>query len=302
MDPIFPETLDPASIVFLNGRWTPLGEAQVSVLDRGFLLGDGIYEVVPVYQRRPFRWAEHYARMQRSLASLQIRPSLTAHDWAALIEQLISHQSFDDQLVYLQVTRGVAKRDHAFPAPGVPVTVFAMASPMRLPTEAERNRGISAITLADERWMRCDIKTIALVGNVLARQAAVSQGAQEAILFRDGLLTEGAACNVWLAIDGGLVGSRKTERVLQGIRYDLFEELCEEAEIPFSLRDVSREAFAQADEVMISSATKEILPVTTIDAKPVASGTPGPIYQRLRAAYDRRIASLLDQAATPLSP
>ncbi|MFM1880083.1 MAG: hypothetical protein RLZZ344_317 [Pseudomonadota bacterium] len=302
MDPIFPETLDPASIVFLNGRWTPLGEAQVSVLDRGFLLGDGIYEVVPVYQRRPFRWAEHYARMQRSLASLQIRPSLTAHDWAALIEQLISYQSFDDQLVYLQVTRGVAKRDHAFPAPGVPVTVFAMASPMRLPTEAERNRGISAITLADERWMRCDIKTIALVGNVLARQAAVSQGAQEAILFRDGLLTEGAACNVWLAIDGGLVGSRKTERVLQGIRYDLFEELCEEAAIPFSLRDVSREAFAQADEVMISSATKEILPVTTIDAKPVASGTPGPVYQRLRAAYDRRIASLLDQAATPLSP
>jgi D-alanine transaminase len=150
--------------------------------------------------------------------------------------------------------------------------------------------------------MRCDIKTIALVGNVLARQAAVSQGAQEAILFRDGLLTEGAACNVWLAIDGGLVGSRKTERVLQGIRYDLFEELCEEAAIPFSLRDVSREAFAQADEVMISSATKEILPVTTIDAKPVASGTPGPVYQRLRAAYDRRIASLLDQAATPLSP
>jgi D-alanine transaminase len=297
MDPLFPDTLDPASLAYLNGRWTPLGQAQVSVLDRGFLLGDGIYEVVPVYQRRPFRWAEHYARMQRSLASLQIAPALSAHDWAEIIHRLVASQSFEDQLVYLQVTRGVAKRDHAFPSPAVPATVFAMASPMRRPSDAERTKGIAAITLADERWMRCDIKTIALVGNVLARQTAVAQGAQEAIMFRSGWLTEGAACNIWLAIDGGLVGSRKTSLVLQGIRYDLFEELCAEAGLAFSLEDVSREAFDKADEVMISSATKEVLPVTTIDGRRIAGGTPGPVYERLRAAYDRRLAALLTEEA-----
>lgn len=293
MDPLFPTSLDPQSMAFLNGHWTPLADAHVSVLDRGFLLGDGVYEVVPVYCRRPFRWASHFARLRRSLDKLAISCALSEKDWAEMIAKLIAAQSFDDQLVYIQITRGVAKRDHAFPKPEVPPTLFAMASPMARPTEQERTVGVRAITLPDERWHRCDIKSIALLGNVLARQAAVARGAQEAILFRDDCLTEGAACNVWLGIDDTLVGSRRSALVLEGIRYGLFEELCQESGIRFSLRDVSRSEFAAASEVMISSATKEILPVTEIDGKPFAGGRPGPLYARLRTAYDRKLEALV---------
>jgi D-alanine transaminase len=296
MNPVFPANLDPESVAFLNGQWTPLGNAHVSVLDRGFLLGDGVYEVVPVYARQPFRWASHYARLCRSLEKLEISCPLNASEWSDLIERLIREQSFEDQLVYIQVTRGVAKRDHAFPRPEVAPTIFAMSSPMARPTEQERTVGIRAITLSDERWHRCDIKSIALLGNVLARQAAVAQGAQEAILFRDDCLTEGAACNVWLAIDGALVGSRRSALVLEGIRYGLLEELCAEAGIAFSLRDISRQEFNAAHEVMISSATKEILPVTHIDGAAFAGGKPGPIYTKLRSAYDRKLAPLLQSS------
>lgn len=296
MNPLFPANLDPESLAFLNGQWTPLGNAQVSVLDRGFLLGDGVYEVVPVYARQPFRWPSHYARLRRSLEKLEISCPLNESQWSDLIARLIEVQAFDDQLVYIQITRGVAKRDHAFPKPDVAPTIFAMSSPMARPTEQERTAGIRAITLSDERWHRCDIKSIALLGNVLARQTAVAQGAQEAILFRDDCLTEGAACNVWLAIDGTLVGSRRSALVLEGIRYGLFEELCAEAGIAFSLRDVSRREFDAANEVMISSATKEILPVTQIDGAPFGGGKPGPVYTRLRNAYDRKLAPLLQSS------
>lgn len=293
MDDLFPASLDPQSTAYLNGRWTALGEAHISVLDRGFLLGDGVYEVVPVYSRQPFRWPSHYARLCRSLEKLEIRNPLSSAEWADMVASLIKAQGFNEQLVYIQVTRGVAKRDHAFPKPEVPPTVFAMASPMSRPTEAERSRGIRTITLSDERWHRCDIKSVALLGNVLARQAAVSQGAQEAILFRGDHLTEGAACNVWLAIDGALVGSRRSALVLEGIRYGLLEELCAEVGLTFSLRDVSRATFDTADEVMISSATKEILPVTEVDGRPVSGGQPGPVYAQLRRAYDARLAALI---------
>ncbi len=297
MDELFPSSLNPESLAFLNGRWSALSDARVSVLDRGFLLGDGVYEVVPVYARRPFRWAAHYARLRRSLDKLEIQCPLTETDWSEVVTRLVRAQSFDDQLVYIQVTRGVAKRDHAFPQPAVAPTLFAMSSPMTRPSTKERTQGIAAITLPDERWHRCDIKSVALLGNVLARQAAVSQGAQEAILFRSDFLTEGAACNVWLVIEGALVGSRRSSLVLEGIRYDLFEELCEEVGVTFSLRDVSRAEFDAADEVMISSASKEILPVTVINGQPVFSGNPGPVYLRLRQAYDSRLTALLQDPA-----
>lgn len=294
---LFPATLDPHATVFVNGDWTELGSANVSVLDRGFLFGDGVYEAVPVYARQPFRLQEHFARLHRSLNALSIQSPFSYGEWSDIVHQIIRHQSFDEQVVYIQVTRGVAKRDHAYPVPAVKPTVFLMSTPMRRPTEKDREVGLSAITLPDERWLHCDIKSISLLGNVLARQAAVAEGADEAILFRNGVLTEGAASNIWISVAGELFGSRKTNLVLEGIRYSLIETLAQEIGTPFSLQDVSLALFNQADEVMLSSATKEILPITRINNQKIGNGKPGPVYRKLRQAYDSAITASTDAAA-----
>ncbi|GAP37562.1 D-amino acid aminotransferase [Piscinibacter sakaiensis] len=284
----------PDSICYLNGDYLPLAEAKVSVLDRGFVLGDGIYEVVPVYGRRLFRFAEHMARLERSLGKLRIPNPLTRDGWLErcrrLVDEVAARTGAEDQVVYMQVTRGVAPRDHVMPE-GLTPTVFMMCNPMKAPGAEQRQRGVACVTARDFRWERGDIKSISLLGNVLARQISADQGALETIMFRDGHLTEAAASNVWIVREGAVLGPPKSEHVLEGIRVELIRELCEEVGIAYNLRPIAEAEVASADEVLLSSATKEILPVTSIDGQPVGHGAlrgkPGPVYARLHEAYVR---------------
>ena len=280
----------PDSLCYLDGQFGPLSETRVSVLDRGFIFGDGVYEVVPVYARRLFRFDEHMARLSRSLAKLRIANPHAPGDWLALCRRLVAAQAAQDQLVYIQVTRGVALRDHVMPE-GIAPTVFMMAGPMKPPTAEQRHRGVACVTARDFRWERGDIKSISLLGNVLARQISADVGAVETIMFRDGHLTEAAASNVWIVHEGALLGPPKSEHVLEGIRYELLRELCEEAGIAYNLCPIAEAEVAVADEILLSSATKEVLPVTLLDNEPVGHGAlrgkPGPVYARLYEAYQR---------------
>lgn len=279
-------------LVYLNGDFTALSAAKVSVLDRGFLLGDGIYEVVPAYAGKPFRMAQHLARLTRSLAAIAMPNPMTDEQWQALVARLMAETGPVDQYVYLQVTRGVAKRDHAFPKGDVTPTVFAMSTPFNRPTPEVWNAGLKAITAADERWLHCEIKSISLLGNVLARQSAVEQGAHEAILFRDGYLTEGAAANIWVVKDGVLLGPPRNNLILEGIRYGMMQELSVLQGIPFEMRPITRAEVDAADELLLTAATKEVLPILELDGRPVGTGQPGPVFAKLRAAYDAAIAAL----------
>ncbi|MBX3585852.1 MAG: D-amino acid aminotransferase [Ramlibacter sp.] len=279
---------------YLNGEFTTLPNAKVSVMDRGFIFGDGVYEVVPAYAGQPFRFAEHMARLDRSLAALRIANPLTHAQWHELVMKLIAayarsagaDASATDQLVYIQLTRGVALRDHVMPANLTP-TVFAMSNLMKPPTALERERGVACVSADDFRWEKAHIKATSLLGAVFARQISADEGAVETVMFRDGFLSEGAACNVWVVKDGKLMGPPRDHLVLEGIRYGLIETLCREAGIPFELRRISRDEVAGADELMLSSATKEVLPITLLDGQPVGNGQPGPIYQKLHAGYQR---------------
>jgi len=278
----------------LNGEFSTVAEAKVSVLDRGFIFGDGIYEVVPAYGGRLFRFDEHMARLARSLAKLRIPDPHTRSEWLAacraLVQRLQLHHDAPDQLVYIQITRGVAPRDHVMP-PGLKPTVFMMASPMKPPTAEQRHHGVACTTARDFRWERGDIKSISLLGNVLARQISADQGTLETIMFRDGWLTEAAASNVWIARDGALLGPPKSDHVLEGIRFELLRELCESQGIAYNLRPIAEADVLAADEVLLSSATKEVLPVTRIDGEAVGHGAlrgkPGPVYARLHEAYQQ---------------
>lgn len=271
---------------YLNGDFVALEEARVPVLDRGFIFGDGIYEVVPVYARHPFRWPQHLARLKRSLAAIGIDNPRDDAGWTQLVADLVARHEWPDQFVYLQVTRGVARRDHAFPK-GVQPTVFAMSSQLVLPTAAQIGQGVAAITLPDERWLHCDIKSISLLGNVLARQAAVQSGAAECVMLRDGFLTEGSASNIWVARGGRLFGPPKDNLVLEGVRYGLIQELCVDTGIELQTRRILREEVEAADELILSSATKEVLAITSLDGRPVGTGRPGPLFARLHAAYQQ---------------
>jgi D-alanine transaminase len=271
-------------LVYLNGEMTPLSEAKIPVLDRGFIFGDGVYEVIPLYGRRMFRSEQHMARLFRSLDKIGIPNPHDLAGWMALIGQVVDASPDDDQMVYLQVTRGVARRAHAFPAEVTP-TVFIMTNPLVLPSAEVRSKGVSCVTMDDKRWLHCEIKSVSLLGNVLAAQYAAENQVTEAIQFRDGMLTEGSSSNVWIVRDGVLAGPPKDNLILEGIRYGLIQELCERLGIPMQVRRISREEVFAADEVMISSATKEVLPVTRIDGQAVGNGAPGPIYARLYEAY-----------------
>ncbi len=284
----------PSTMCYLNGSFMPLSEAKVSVLDRGFIFGDGIYEVVPVYGRRLFRFDEHMARLERSLAKLRIVNPYSRAEWLARIRPLVAalgdQHGADDQLVYIEITRGVALRDHVMPE-GVAPTVFMMVNEMKPPTAEQRHHGVACVTARDFRWERGDIKSISLLGNVLARQISADAGAVETIMFRDGYLTEAASCNVWVVHEGALLGPPRSEQVLEGIRVELLRELCLEVGVAYNLRPIPEADVLSADEVMLSSATKEILPVTRIDGDPVGHGAlrgkPGPVYARLYEAYQR---------------
>jgi len=275
---------------YLNGEVLPLSEAKVPVMDRGFIFGDGIYEVVPVYARRLFRFDDHMARLGRSLSKLRITNPHSRDEWLALCRQLVAAVAAEDQLVYIQVTRGVAPRDHVMPT-GITPTVFAMANPMKAATPEQRHQGVVCTTARDFRWERGDIKSTSLLGNVLARQMSADQGAMETIMFRDGFLTEAAASNVWIVHEGALLGPPKSDHVLEGIRVELLRELCDDCGVGYNLRPISEAEVMSADEVMLSSATKEVLPVTHIDHEGVGHGAgrgrPGPVYGRLYEAYQR---------------
>ena len=284
----------PALPCWLNGELTNLQEAKVSVLDRGFIFGDGIYEVVPVYEGRPFRFDEHMARLERSLQEMRIPNPMDRAGWRDLVDQLVAAYATHvgktpqqtNQLVYLQVTRGVAMRDHVMP-PGITPTVFAMANRLYIYSQQERAQGVACVTADDFRWKKAHLKSISLAGAVLARQISADADCNETIMFRDGFLSEAAASNVWVVKDGKVLGPPKDNLVLEGIRYGLLEELCREAAVPFELRKVERAEVFSADEIILSSATKEILPCTVLDGKPVGKGKPGPIYEKLFAGYQQ---------------
>jgi D-alanine transaminase len=283
------------ALCFLNGEYTPLSQARVPVLDRGFIFGDGIYEVVPVYGSKLFRFDEHLARLGRSLAKLRIPNPATREEWLARCRKLVAARPEPDQVVYIQVTRGVAPRDHVMPA-GITPTVFMMSNPLKPASAEQRHAGVACTTARDFRWERGDIKSTSLLGNVLARQMSADHGAIETIMFRDGYLTEAAASNVWIAHEGALLGPPKSDHVLEGIRVDLLRELCEDSGLAYNLRPISEADVRSADEVMLSSATKEILAVTRIDGQPVGHGAlrgkPGPVYARLFEAYQRAKQSM----------
>lgn len=292
MNPALPDTP-----CYLNGEWAPLNQARVSVLDRGFILGDGVYEVVPVYGGRLFRVEDHLARLDRSLGKVQIQNPHERSGWLALMRDLVqrvqTHTGSAEQLLYLQLTRGVAMRDHVM-LPGLVPTVFMMSHPMKPPGAELRHHGVAAVTARDFRWERGDIKSISLLGNVLARQIATEQGAVEALLLREGphgvaYVTEGASSNAWIVHEGALLGVPSSEHVLEGVRIGLLQELCEEVGIAFNRRPISEGELRAADEVLISSAGRELLAVTRLDGEPVGHGAgrgkPGPVFARLFEAY-----------------
>ncbi|WP_432723896.1 D-amino acid aminotransferase [Jeongeupia wiesaeckerbachi] len=270
---------------YLNGRFAPLGALSVPVLDRGFLFGDGIYEMIPVYSRTPFRLDEHLGRLAASLASVQITNPHTQAEWRDIVEALIQRQPFDDQSIYLQVTRGAAyPRNHAFPLAATP-TVFAFADPLTPPPAQLVQTGIAAITQTDVRWLRCDIKAISLLANVLARQSAVDAGVAETILLRDGLMIEGSASNIFVVKAGVILAPPPSNLMLTGITYDLVLELAARHGLPHSVRAITEAELRSADEVWLTSSSKEVLAVVTLDGAPVGNGRPGPIYTAMYQHY-----------------
>lgn len=284
-----------SAIVYLSGTFLPVEEARVPVLDRGFIFGDGVYEVIPAYSRQPFCLDAHLARLAASLAAIRVANPHSDTQWARLIGEVIARNEPEDQAVYLQVTRGVAPRDHSFPA-GVSPTVFLMANPLKpVPAEQVEN-GVSAVSLPDNRWLRCDIKSVSLLGNVLLRQAATDAGAAECVLFRDGFLTEGSASNIFAVKAGALLVPPKSNLILPGITCDVIVELARTNAIPVAVRPVTEAETRAADELWLSSSTREVLAITALDGKPVAAGLPGPVFRKMHALFQARKRAL---AAAP---
>ncbi len=276
--------MDQVATVFLNGEFLPLEEAKVPVLDRGFIFGDGVYEVVPVYSKVAFRLDEHLARLERSLAAVGIRNPYTREQWRGFVEGIVARQAFDDQAVYFQVTRGVAKRDHAFPK-GAQPTVFMMSNPLLPPAPAQVEAGAAAITARDNRWLRCDIKSISLIGNVLLRQLSAEADATETILFRDGSLTEASASNVFIAKGGVIYSPPKNQLILPGITYDVVVELARAHSMLLEFRDLREADVRAADEIWVTSSSKEVLAIVRLDGAPVGDGKPGPLFRRMYRLY-----------------
>ncbi|MBV1732064.1 MAG: D-amino acid aminotransferase [Hydrogenophaga sp.] len=288
----------PESLCHLNGEYIRLCDARVSVLDRGFIFGDGVYEVLPAYGGRIFRFDQHMARLDRSLDALRINNPHSPAEWLAmarrLIDALVASTGASNQIVYIQITRGVAPRDHVMPR-GLRPTVFMMVSEMKQATPAQREQGVHCVSADDFRWQKAHIKTTSLLGAVMARQISADVGAVETVMFRDGHLSEASSSNVWVVKNGVVMGPPKDHLLLEGIRFGLIEEMCHAQGIPFELRRITRTEVLDADELMLSSATKEVLPITTLDDQSVghgaARGRPGPIYTRLYAAYQQAKAS-----------
>jgi D-alanine transaminase len=272
--------------VYLNGEFLPAEQAKVSVFDRGFLLGDGVYEVIPVYNGSSFLLEGHLARLQNSLDGIQLANPHNSQQWAEIIDALIIKNGAGDQSLYLQVTRGVAPRDHVFPD-NVEPTIFLMSTPLKPVPEEWKQQGIKAITVEDIRWQNCDIKAISLLPNSLLKQRAKEAGAQEALLIKDDYLTEGAASNAYAVINGTIYTAPKDEKVLPGITRDFVLEMAREHGLMVMEMPVSIERLREADEIWVSSSTKEVLAVTELDGQPVGNGKPGPIWTQIDALYQQ---------------
>jgi D-alanine transaminase len=277
------------STAYLDGHYLPLAEARVSPMDRGFLFGDGIYEVIPVYSRRPFRLEEHLDRLQRSLDAIRLANPLARADWRALVGRLVAEAEWADQSVYLQVTRGpMAVRNHAFPATVTP-TVFGLVEPLVPPAAELCARGVAAVSTADFRWLRCNIKSTSLLANCLLRQMAMDAGCAETVLFRDGILSEGAASNIFVVKDGVLLAPQKNHLILTGITYDVVLELAAANDLPTEVRDITDNEVRAADELLLTSSTKEVLPIVALDGQKIGAGgtagLPGPVFKQAYRWY-----------------
>ena len=271
-------------MIYLNGSFIPIEDAHISVLDRGFIFGDGVYEVIPVYSHRPFRLNEHLRRLQKSLDGIQLRNPYTDIEWKELVEQIIAGNEGDDQYLYLHITRGVAPRDHSFPKEVIP-TIFIMSTPLVVASKELIVTGVSAITANDNRWLRCDIKATSLLPNVLLRQMAVDSGATETLLLRDGFLTEGSASNIFVVKDKLLLVPPKSHLMLPGITYDVVLELADKYQIPYEIRNIPENDLRTAAEILLTSSTKEIMSITLLDGKKVGNGKPGAIFAKLYQYY-----------------
>lgn len=272
--------------VYLNGQFMPIEEARIPVLDRGFIFGDGIYEVIPAYSRHVFRLAEHLRRLQYSLDGIRLPNPHSNQEWTGIITDLIKRNEAEDQYIYLHVTRGVARRDHAFPNPPVQPTIFIMSSPLVTPPVELLASGVKAITAPDNRWLRCDIKATSLLPNVLLRQMAIDAGCSETILIRDNeFMTEGAASNIFLVKNDVLLAPPKDHFMLPGITYDVIVEIAAANNIRYEIRRIGKEELSSPDELLLTSSTKEVLAITTLDNQPVGSGKPGAMFTRLHKLY-----------------
>lgn len=274
-----------AEEVYLNGQYLPVAEASVSIFDRGFIFGDGVYEVIPVYGGRLFRLQQHFDRLRYSLAEIHLQAPLNDGEMTRMFERLLNGRS-DDASIYMQITRGSAPRNHAFPDKTAP-TILAYAQDLDYPDQDCRDAGVSAVSFPDQRWQRCDIKSISLLANVLARQFAHEHDAAEAVLFRDGMLTEGAASTLFVVHEGQLLTPTSGQSILPGITRKLVLELARDNGMHCLETAISEQQVKQADELWLSSSTKEILPIVKLDGKPVGNGKPGPRYQQIIKLYDQ---------------
>lgn len=272
---------DPFPICYLNGAFLPLKEARVSPLDRAFLYADSVYEVLPVYRGRPFRLAHHCARLNRSLREIRMAPPHSDAEWADIIGGLANRNGGGDLYVYVQVTRGAEYgRNHQIPS-GIAPTIFGFAAPLPANTDALLTEGMSAITIEDLRWGRCDIKSTALLPNVLAKQDATDANVNEAILIRDGLMMEGSSTTIHVIRDGTLCVPPDSRRVLPGTTRNVVLELAQRAGIPERWTEISKEDLFAADEVWLGAATREVIAVTRIDGRAIGSGKPGPLWRKV---------------------
>jgi D-alanine transaminase len=270
--------------VYLNGAFVPMAEAKVPVLDRGFVFGDGVYELVPVYSGQPFRLDNHLRRLQTSLDGIRLDNPHDTQMWRELILRLIALQDFADQSVYIQVTRGVAPRDHPFPK-NVSPTVFMFAQPLVTASAELKASGVCAISAIDNRWLRCNIKSISLLANILLRQQAVDAECAEAVMLRDGWLTEGTASNIFVVKGGVLLTPPPSNLMLTGVTYDVVLELAVANGIPHEVRAVSEAEVRTADELWMTSSTREIMAIVKLDGVAVGAGVPGPLAQQMDALY-----------------
>jgi D-alanine transaminase len=278
---------EPLPICYLNGEYLPLAEARISPLDRGFLYGDGVYEVIPIYGCRPFRLEAHCSRLTRSLGEIRMEDPLSREQWCELFDTLIARNGGGDQYIYWQVTRGAERgRNHA-PLPDIARTIFAFCAPLPVPPPTMLEKGLSCVTAEDTRWARCDIKSVSLLANVLLRQLSVDGGATETILLRNGELMEASASTVYVVIGGELRMPPNSRKILPGTTRGVVEELAVRTGVPYRATPISEAELRSADEVWISAATREVQPVTTLDGKAVGAGRPGPLWRRVYDEFQR---------------